>query len=160
MIKVKTTCPVPLFDKLVDNEPEVQEEPVPFRTYTRDQLKESIRKEITLILNHRQTLTFINHEPEDQEDNPLLDSVLYFGVKDFSNYNYRGDAAWKMRVEGEIVAAIDRFEPRLQDVVAEIQEFDEKTRLLSVVLWGVIVIDEVREQITFPVVIEKFADHL
>lgn len=153
---MKPTCPVPLFDKLVDNDPEVQEETNPFRTYTRDQLKESIRREVSLILNHRQSLRAFR-EDMDEED-PLRGTVLYFGAKDFSNLNYRGDAAWKMRVEDEIVSAITHFEPRLKEVQAEVQTFNEQTRILSVILTGVISVDQVREQITFPVVIEKFIE--
>ena len=54
MNPVKPTCPVPLFDKLVDEHPHDHEEAFPFRTYTLEQLKESIRREVSLILNHRQ----------------------------------------------------------------------------------------------------------
>jgi len=149
MTKIKPTCPVPLFDKLIDKNPSVQEETIPLRTYTRDQLKESIRREISLILNHRRNLSLIRGNSD--EVGSLLGSVLYFGTKDFSNLNYRRDTAWQMRVEDEIGEVINRFEPRLQDVHVEVQGFNEQTRILSIILSGVISVDQVREQITFPI---------
>lgn len=158
MTKIKPTSPVPLFDKLVDQDPDVQEEAAPLRTYTRDQLKESIRREVSLILNHRRSLPSILGESEEVKS--LLDTVLFFGTTDFSNLNYRRDTAWQMRVEDEIAEAIHRFEPRLTDVHVDIQEFNQQTRVLSVFLSGVITVDQVREQITFPVDITGFAENI
>ena len=156
MTKIKPTCPVPLFDKLVDENPDNQQEAVPLRTYSKDQLKESIRREVSLILNHRRSLPLILEE-SDEELEPLLGTALFYGTADFSTLNFRRDTAWQMRVEDEIATSIMRFEPRIQDVVVEVHDFNEQTRVLSVYLSGVIVVDNVREQITFPVDIAGFA---
>ena len=95
-----------------------------------------------------------------EQTEALLGSVLFFGATDFSLLNYRRDTAWKMRVEDEIVQALQRFEPRLKSVQADVQEFNEQTRILSVILWADISINQVREQITFPVQIKGFGQNI
>lgn len=155
MTPVAPVCPVPLFDKLQDNDPENLEERVPFRTVSLKEFQDSVRRDLSMLLNHRRR-TEGDLDLEALEVFPELENtVLLYGAPDFSNFNYRRDHAWQARVEEALRQCILFFEPRFQDVEVEVTAFNENTRQLSVIISGAVKVDQVRKPIAFPIDIQS-----
>ena len=114
-----------LFERLVDRELG-QEEPQPFRVLTREELRESVRRELGQLLNSRCPVPLQLIGEVDR-------TVINYGIPDFSSLSPQSSDDRKLiaAVIGETIAA---FETRLKNVSvnAEYFEGDERTLHITV----------------------------
>ena len=146
----------PLFDRLTDNEPDVPSEPRPFRSLTVPQLKDSIKKEVSTILNTRECrIPFGIRAIRDEEELPS--DILEYGLPDFSKFDATNSTG-RNQITKHIENILPIYEPRLDQVKAEVLQYDKKNQTLTVSITGHITVIPLPERFTFPVKIEKFGD--
>jgi len=143
-------APVPLFDRLVDEEPEVMTEQPPKRYYNRVELIRSIEREVNRILNTRATVKRGEYD-DFLEDGLNFGLPEMFGLGDFSQYDATNEGEWT-RIEELCEQAIMRYEPRIQNVTATVTAFDKKTQSLSMTIHADFAIKEFQGELTFPTV--------
>lgn len=143
-------APVPLFDRLVDMNPETTQEPLPLRAYDRDQLKASIQKELEALLNTRPNTKRLEALEEGAEE--LAGTTLFYGAHHFSAVDVTS-ASGKEQIKHALVEAIAYFEPRLKNVSVKILQFEKNTQHLHVLIDGSVQVGDIRENWSFPVVI-------
>ncbi|USO01759.1 MAG: type VI secretion system baseplate subunit TssE [Alphaproteobacteria bacterium] len=141
-------APVPLFDRLVDNNPRSDEEPTPLRRYNRDQLKESMHHEIEMLLNTRPG--HLRLQELDEPDESVAGTTLFYGAHYFGDHDVTSTEG-KANIKHLLAQTIARFEPRLEDIKVEINAFDRVKQRLSVIIDGTLVSGNIREQWSFPV---------
>lgn len=142
--------PAPLFDRLIDENPETTTEPSPLRTYNREQLKDSIQRELQALLNTRPNTKRL----EGLEDDPhnIAATTLFYGAHNFSFVDVTS-ASGKEQVKTTLAQAIENFEPRLTNIQVTITEFERNAQRLKVIIEGYVKIGELREHWSFPVII-------
>lgn len=115
-----------LLDRLLDDRPWAKSEYVTLSRYSIDKYKESIRRDLTILLNTRSS------SPMEEFDKNNL-TVIDYGVPDFANYSmeYSDDLELIAR---RLVHAIRCFEPRLRNpaVLIEPEASDEKSLVLTI----------------------------
>lgn len=145
MPKVPPIARVPLFERLTDREPLQPSEPQPRRTLTRPELLLSIQAELTRLLNTRTS----------QPAQELLGkerSVVDYGAGDLGWVSPHNPVAH--RELGKLLAeTIEAFEPRLSSVRVEVERYLPRTQGLELSISGVLITDEVREPVSFPVAV-------
>jgi len=139
---METHVPAPLFDCLVDREPQVPAEPRPLRTLDPRGLRESVRRELERMLNTRSSL------PVDRLDERGELTVLEYGIPDLSAFS-AGSEEDLVRMAGVISRAVAAFEPRLRQVRVAVERM-EGARSLRLRLDALLMIDEVAEPVSFP----------
>ena len=144
----------PLFDRLTDMDPEVIEEVVPFLTYSKDQVIESIAREASNILNTRCTVPY-------QEYEDTAPSSLAYGIPDlygFFDQSYADPSRTKdiVKLCTFMSTALELFEPRLSDVDVELTRYDQANQKAHFVVSANIKFENTVEPVSFPVAV----DHL
>ncbi|MEI8320568.1 MAG: type VI secretion system baseplate subunit TssE [Alphaproteobacteria bacterium] len=146
----------PLFDRLIDNHPEVTAEASPFMNYDKAETIESIMREAEALLNTRCKMPLKEYLALDPAN-------LDYGVPDlygFPDQSY-GDASnsdGAGKLARMMANSLKLFEPRLADVSVEIRRYDEETQNLYLHIEANLKVDEVLEPISFPVSIQNFQD--
>ncbi len=137
-----------LFDRLIDPEPYVTVTSPSIKTLTRKELKASIHRELSWLLNS--TCAFSQEEMELQERN-----TLNYGIHDFSCF-FPDSSDNRFRLGRVIKGVIESFEPRLQSVNIDVQEMSDKNDrfTLSMVIEAELVVDRVKEPVTFIMAID------
>lgn len=138
--------PMPLFDRLIDEQPGLRRESPPLRTLDRRGLKESVRRELEHLFNAR--ISSPAHRLETMEL-----TVADYGIPDFaplgpSNPDDARELARKLK------RVIEAFEPRLQEVEVEIDVQRGGDRGLEATVRGVLLVDQVREPVSFPALLK------
>ncbi|HZS44230.1 MAG TPA: type VI secretion system baseplate subunit TssE [Blastocatellia bacterium] len=131
-----------LFDRLNNREfPSV--EPVHLRVLDRSGLKESVRQELSRLLNTR-CPTPLDSVCEEER------SVVNYGIPDFSSLSPSKTEDQKL-LAAIITSTINAFEPRLKLVKVTVERFLESERALSVKIDAMLVVDSITEPVTFQV---------
>lgn len=145
MPPVRPVARVPLFERLTDREPLQPSEPQPQRTLTRRELLRSIQEELTRLLNTRTS----------QPARTLLQqerTVINYGAGDLGWVTPQDPQA--QRELGLLLSeTIAAFEPRLESVRVAVERYVPRSQGLVLVISGVLVFDEVREPVSFPVAV-------
>ena len=134
-----------LFDRLTDLDPEALTELRPLRVYSKDELRESVRREVSRVFNTRNLLNVRGIQPGGL-------TVINYGVPDYAAYfplspsNQRGLAQMLAR-------SLQAFEPRLKRVKVKVEMIDRKQNALLVRIDALLVVESVSEPVSFPVVI-------
>jgi len=131
---------VPLFDRLVDDAPEVRKEHAPLRIYGRADLFASIARDLSRLLNAR------NSVPANTAQLTVLD----YGIPDFSHIASSDEFALRTLAE-TIRQAIQHFEPRLEEVVVAFERDPRSTVQLLASISGKVRLSTHTEPITFSV---------
>lgn len=145
---------IPLFDRLRDENPEVKSEHPIFKRYNRQELLNSVQKEVSQLLNTRCKVPYEDYKKLDPGDLEYGFPELY-GLPDQSYTNPQSPEGADQLAD-MIAHAIEIFEPRLKNVSVEIQTFNEGGQSLSVAVSGDLVVEDVREPISFPVAINDY----
>lgn len=149
-----TGAPVPLFERLIDEDMERKEEDPVKKTYTKQELKASIFKELSRILNTRCPLKQKIYE----EIGPTLAGFGIpecFGTLDNGKIDAANSSHW-VEIEKTIKKAIQTFEPRLANIQPNVKKFDTQKQVLSVVIYADMIIGTVLEPIEFPIDVVGF----
>lgn len=144
---------VPLFDRLVDNEPD---NPVDQghggRFYKRDDLVASIEREVDRLLNTRTSMKQEDYEVLIQDENSLGLPGMY-GIPAFSLYDTANTQNWTPLCKN-IERAISYYEPRLKDVEVTVDAFDVQHQKLNMFLAAQLNVKEFQGEVTFPLSID------
>jgi type VI secretion system protein ImpF len=148
--KTLTGAPLPLFDRLIDEDPEVVTEVPPKRYYNRFETIQSIEREVERILNTRAMVKRADYE--DLSEDPLNFGLPeMFGLADFSQYDATNETDWP-RIAEICEQSIARYEPRIKNVSATVTSFDNKTHSLSMTIHADFALKEFQGELSFPTV--------
>lgn len=139
-------APVPLFDRLADEQPSVPAEPRPRRHMDLDGLADSVRREIETLLSTRCPW------PEDRIDYDNR-TVIDYGLVDLAAY-FTNDIQDQRRMSQHIARTIAAYEPRLREVKVTVERQHLEVRALDVLIEGVLRFGTIVEPIAFPLRIE------
>lgn len=133
----------PLFDRLVDKGRLTLEETTGhLRTYDRKEYKESIRIELVRLMNARCSLTVDEYFEREL-------TVIDYGIPDISHFSSRKFDDQK-QVELILTNAVSAFEPRLKSARVSVQKAEDNS--LQVKVDAMLVIDSIREPVSFPTI--------
>lgn len=139
--------PMPLFDRLVDEQPAVRRESPPLRTLDRRGLRESVRRELEHLFNSR--ISSPAHRSESGEM-----TVIDYGIPDFAPLGPQNpDDA--LELAGRLRRVIEAFEPRLEEVEVTIDVARGGDRGLAATVQGILEVDAVREPVSFPALLRS-----
>jgi type VI secretion system protein ImpF len=138
-----TYVPSPLFDRLVDREPQIPAEPRPLRTLDPRGLRESVRRELERMLNTRSSL------PVDRLAEREELTVLEYGIPDLSAFS-AGNEDDQRLLAGLVARAVAAFEPRLRRVRVAFERLEDGQRSLRLRIDAELMTNEVAEPVSFP----------
>lgn len=145
MSESTTSVRMPLFDRLTDDETWVSWEPRPRRTLDRQGLRQSVRRELEQLFNTRSPLP-VHYVPAADR------TVLDYGIPDLSEYSPRNPDD-RTQLAEMLRRAIVAFEPRLGEVRVRISEQLATARTLVAQLEAVLIAEDVREPVSFELVV-------
>ncbi len=128
MARLHDATPAPeqsVLDRLLDDEPGLQrgDQPRDFRKGLAE-LRRNVLRDVQWVLNARVGEIFSGDDrarlPKDGPERVLMESVLRFGLRDFSTLDLRNDSQ-RAALRQRILFAIRAFEPRLTHVTVTIE---------------------------------------
>lgn len=140
---LRSTARLPLFDRLIDENPEEKEETVILDRLDIEGLKFSIQKELRMILNTRSTVKAKNRKEEI-----LYRSPEAFGLKEYTHLRPTGGDG-KSLIKS-FVQAITMYEPRLLKPHVRIVGYEKNSQKLFIEVQGMIRLGERLERFAFP----------
>ena len=130
-----------LFERLVDLEPN-REEAQPFRVLDKEELRESVRRELGQLLNTRCPVPL--HRLAEEER-----TVINYGIPDFTSLSPQS-ARDRNLICDLIAQTITAYEPRLRNVRVCADCYEEDERRLQVTVEAELVTDSVIEIRSYP----------
>ena len=137
---------LPLLDRLVDADPRHHEEAQPRRVLLGSEIQASIRRELARLLNTRCVETIDALGGQER-------TVVNYGLPDFFTLNPTSDGD-RERLARLIVEAVRAYEPRLRSPSATVAIDPQQPRALNSVLSGMLLLDNLLEPVSFPLVIQ------
>lgn len=137
-----------VLDRLLDYEPEVSREPLASRAKSLRQLKESVKRDLEQLLNTRQSGDWL---PPDLKE--LNQSLAAYGLPDFSSVSIKSPAE-QLRLRRALEAAVNTFEPRLEDVQITLLPFGDLQRSLHFRIDARLKIEPAPEPVTFDAMLQ------
>jgi type VI secretion system lysozyme-like protein len=130
----------PLFDRLTTQAP---------ASFTFKDVQESIQNELARLFNARVPYHFASSAPFSEEE---VTCILpdFFGVSDFSNFSAEDEGS-RERLELEIEAACEAYEPRLKNPRASLSRLDPALQKMSFQLSGEVAVGAKHLSVSFPV---------
>jgi type VI secretion system protein ImpF len=134
-----------IFDRLIDDAPETGQDAELSRASLYSQVRDAMKRDLEVVLNARRR--FLSPPAHLTY---LQDSLLNFGMSDFTNENVRS-ADFQREFRLHVIDLIKRLEPRLVSVdVRIIEGKDEFDRALRFRIQGALMLGEgEREEIIF-----------
>ena len=133
----------PLFDRLrATSSPE---EPLPLGAYRRDEVYESLRRELTGLLNTRSPAPLERFATDDL-------TVLDYGVPDLTDL-HPPSSVEQVRLGAILARAIETFEPRLREVQAAVQPLPGRPEALQASVQAVLHVGRLTEPVLLTAVI-------
>jgi type VI secretion system lysozyme-like protein len=136
----------PLFDRLVDYEPQLEREVRPLRTLDARGLKESVRRELQQLFNTRCEYSAQRLSVRDR-------SVINYGIPDFSHFSSQ-NLEDRRQIATILRHAIEAFEPRLRNPRVELVEVPGDAASLDGNIEGVLVVGNLAEPVSFRTVLQ------
>ena len=132
----------PLFDRIIDNNPEIKNEHPKKVILNRALVIESIVAEISMLLNTRLSATAQIYSRYG------LGLPWMYGIPDFTSIDPADKSQW-WRNARLFENAITYFEPRLKNVKVSIDHFDGKNQRLYVSIKGQVTMKEFQQPVAF-----------
>lgn len=131
-----------ILDRLIDNDPDLSQEPSQDRYLNIRQIKEQVVRDLENLLNTRRHI----FDPPDgfKEVN---DSLFTYGVADFTSQN-PGNISVKKAIKQDMEKVIARFEPRLKNV-SVVVEGDSRINSLRFRINAMLVVEPESEPVSF-----------
>jgi type VI secretion system protein ImpF len=147
-------APIPLFDRLIDEDLDATTEVPSRRFYNCFELIQSIEREVCGILNTRANARRnYHHYLEKEKSNFGLPEM--FGLPDFSQYDGANTGDWP-KIAKLCDLAIETYEPRLKNVRTTINGFNRQEQCLEGMVEADLNIPEFQGEVTFPVLFKAF----
>jgi type VI secretion system protein ImpF len=137
-----------ILDRLIDLDPDVSRESVPFRLQDIRQVKASVVRDLENLLNTKRPIA----EPPGAL-RYLRDSLWLYGLRDFTADNPKAPAV-RQQLRREIERTISRFEPRLRSVGVQLDAESEKERTLRFRISAMLIVEPLSEPVTFDTVLD------
>ncbi|WP_010299128.1 type VI secretion system baseplate subunit TssE [Candidatus Odyssella thessalonicensis] len=150
--KRKRGAPVPLFEKLIDEDRNNSDEIPPLRFYNQFELMQSIQRELGRILNTRANATKAEYDQLSIDKWNFALPQMY-GLADFSQYDATNEGHHP-HIALLCENAIRLFEPRLKNPSVTIIEFDNKKFCLLINITATLNIKDFQDEVTFPLEIQ------
>lgn len=141
----KIEVSMPLFDRLVDRQPDLRREARPMRTLDRRGLNESVRRELEQLLNTRSPFPVHRLPPAER-------TVIDYGITDFSLFSPRSFPD-RQELAAMIRRAIEAYEPRLTDVRVRLDVPADEAALIGHIE-ATLVVDRTAGPVTFDLAID------
>lgn len=133
-----------VFDRLLDDEPNISRETAHSRRQVLRQLKQSVGRDLENLLNTRQCW---GEWPESLEELP--ESLVNYGIPDFTGMNMSIPSE-RERLRGIIERVILRFEPRFKSVRVQLLKNTEAfDRTLQFRIEGMLHVEPAPEPVIF-----------
>ncbi len=139
-----------LFDRLIDNDPESKQEVRPFRALSVQELKDSVRRELSRLLNSRCPIPGSALEGMGGMER----TVINYGIPDFTSYSPQ-NANDQSKLAKSMRQAIEAFEPRLTNVDVTVDPLLPNERTVSARIEAVLIAGTVREPVMFPILMNR-----
>ena len=139
----------PLFDRIVDDKMSMG---VESQLLNAQELKESIIREVSLVLNTRCTVRKVIYE-NHIETIPLFGLPDFFGLGDFSYLEGDNSQEWPAAARF-VETAIKAAEPRLQNIFVEVEGYDSINQTLSVMVSASLKENKMLKEIHFPLTLQ------
>jgi type VI secretion system protein ImpF len=135
-------APVPLLERLVDDDPKTTTEARPYRSFDINGLRQSVLAELSRLFNTR--------APVGEADLVRIPrTVITYGVPDFSTYTADG-LEGHARFARHAVAAIEAFEPRLKAPRVTVQrDGNSRQPRWTAIIDGILDCGTLREPVRF-----------
>ena len=140
---------VPLFERLIDLEPDVAEEAKPLSFYNKEEVIASVIKEASALLNTRCKIPYKDYESLDPASLSYGVPQLY-GLFDAS-YADPSRTQDRIKLCRFIANALRIFDPRLENVSVEIDRYDQLTQKAYLTISADLKMGNVVEAVSFPV---------
>lgn len=137
---------MPLLERLVDEDISTSREQQPLRTLDVESLRESVRRELSRLLNTR-------CPPVEREGALQQRTTVNYGIPDFSplSASNAGDMA---KLAAGVEAAIQAFEPRLNSPRVTMRQVQGSPSRAEGVIQGHLVIETVKEPVSFQLALD------
>lgn len=146
MLKISRS---PLFEKLIDENPQESFEETPQNLQSLEELQESIKEDLSRLLNTR--LPFFWRDLENQKNSPI---PFMYGVN-LTSAIFTEDTVEIREVEARIERALRAFESRLIDPRVKLQKLDNAPESLFAHIDAVVEIADRRIPMSFPITINN-----
>jgi type VI secretion system protein ImpF len=133
---------VPLFDRLIDDDPADKHEAVPMRALDRQGLRDSIRRELARLLGTRCPL-------RGDEALSQTRTVLDYGLPDIEDGGRALITGDQRRIGRLVQKTIEAFEPRLRNVTVRVDKRPEHGGRIYASIEAIMVTDDVGEALSF-----------
>lgn len=138
-----------LVDRLIDLEPEAQTD-APLSAWDEDRVfRASLCRDLSALLNTRRAEQ--DFDPEYEES---ANSLLTFGITDFTSYNLKNGVEQE-QVRRSIERAIRQFEPRLARVEVTLEEPDPLRPVLQFQITALLRTESGGEPVVFDVALQR-----
>lgn len=138
-----------VLDRLVDNEPQVSQEPATSRSQSLRELRAAVARDLEALLNSRQEA--LQELPKDFIE--LSRSILIYGLPDMTSSSLLNNDD-RNRVRRSVEDAIAIFEPRLQRVRVALESPREHDRGLRFRVDALLRVDPTPEPVSFDAVLQ------
>ncbi len=139
----------------MDWEPDVDSEATSLRSITLEQLKESIREEVSRLFNTRYSrIPFALAALNDNQR--FENSLASYGLIDFSHFDV-SRMSGRRKLSLHLQKALEYYEPRLTEIRIQVYPFNHRRQSIQVVIDGQIKAVPLGERYTFPVEIQKIS---
>jgi type VI secretion system protein ImpF len=131
-----------ILDRLIDNAPDLSQEPPQDRYLNIRQIKEQVVRDLENLLNTRRHI----FDPPDGFKE-VISSLFTYGVSDFTSQN-PGNISVKKAIRQDMEKVIARFEPRLRNV-SVVVEGDSRVNSLKFRINAMLVVEPESEPVSF-----------
>jgi type VI secretion system protein ImpF len=138
-----------LVDRLLDDNPDVQQEPIASRYQDVRDLRVSVARDLENLLNTRRES--LDELPPEFTD--LNRSLLVYGLPEFMAFNLL-DPSDLGRLRRAIESAIANFEPRLQRVRVQMEPLQPNDRAVRFRIEAMLRVDPAPEPVVFDTVLQ------
>ena len=142
---------MPLFDRLIDEQPHIRNELISKNFLHDEELQLSIGQELSNILDTR-IASDVDWPEHSDHDAVFLPEQ--FGLRDYAGLFAQSDSG-KREIASHVRAAILRFEPRLQNPRVQITEALAERFDVTVAITGDVVIDNIPKKVQFPMILHN-----
>ena len=137
-----------ILNRLIDNEPNITHEPVPYRLLSIKQIKALLIRDLENLLNTRQQILL---PPISFTE--LNNSLFVYGLRDYTAENSNSSFV-KQRLRHDIEKAIILFEPRLKNVTVRFETSSQVDRKLRFRISGLLAMESETESVVFDTIFD------